>query len=212
MLRDGVPRIAAVLGMRAEERGLTRVNERDHLQPWSVEILREVAMDEGSRLRVGTSFRLDYPEHWPGVGNVDLTLTGGGAPPVLVELKCGAGSDALGPCAWDVAKSALTLRMGTACATYLLGATTTAMWQRPVRGAEFFHAGQWDTANIRSRYEDWWRSWQKRPDPLPRRLTLRGSTQPIAAARFSVAGTDWELRLARVTVEPSGWFEWQPFR
>lgn len=34
----------------------------------------------------------------------------------------------LGPCAWDVLKNALTLRMGDASAAYLLAATTKTMW------------------------------------------------------------------------------------
>jgi hypothetical protein len=210
LLVAAVPNIADLLSRRAGERGLTKVNERDHLQPWSAETLRTATASGDGAMTVGTAFRLAYPEHWPRLGNVDITLTADRAAPVFIELKSGANVDALGPCVWDVAKNALTLRMGTACATYLLAATTTLMWKRPVRGAEFFTTRSWDTASLRSDYADWWEHWERHDDPPPRLLTLRGQTRLLAAAPFEVAGDAWELRLSRVTVEPSGWFEWEP--
>ena len=67
----------------------------------------------------------------------------------------------LGPCAWDVLKNALTLRMGDASAAYLLAATTKTMWDKPVRGAELFAHGQWTAEQLRADYKDWWCHWER---------------------------------------------------
>lgn len=212
-LRKAVPAIASYVEACAADADprLEKINERDHLQKWSVKALKLVLRPSDGPLAVGASMRLDYPEHWPRLGNVDITLTAEGAAPAFVELKCGAGRDALGPCAWDVAKNALTLRMGDASAAYLLAATTTAMWDKPVRGAEFFDHGEWTTERLRSDYEDWWRFWERDSCNPPRRLPVRGYTHPLASAGLTVGGTDWDLRLSRVTVETHGWFDWEPF-
>lgn len=211
-LRKAVPAIASYVKACAAERRLEKINERDHLQKWSFKALKLVLRPSDGPIAAGASLRLSYPEHWPKLGNVDITLAAEGAAPAFLELKCGAKSDALGPCAWDVAKNALTLRMGDASAAYLLAATTTAMWDKPVRGAEFFDHGEWTTEPLRSDYEDWWRFWEKPPGCYrPRRLPVRGYTHPLASAGFTVGGTDWDLRLSRVTVEPHGWFDWEPF-
>jgi hypothetical protein len=211
MLRAAVPRVARLLEERAAEKELGWVNERDHLQKWTVEELRRSVERDWPGGNVQTSVKLDHQNHWPRVGDVDIALQGKTGPPVFVELKSGRKADAFGACAWDLAKNALSLRMGTAAATYLLAATTTALWQRPIRGGEFFASMGWTTTALRSDYEDWWRHWEKRGDPLPRELTLRGRTEPVAAATFVVAGLSWELRLSRVSVDAEGWYPWEPF-
>lgn len=207
-LRKAVPAIASYAEACAAKRELDRINERDHLQPWSFKALKLVVRPSEGPITVGTSLSLDYSDHWPRLGNVDITLRGEGTAPAFIELKCGAGSDALGPCAWDVAKNALTVRMGDASGAYLLAATTSAMWNKTVRGAEFFDSGEWTAEKLRTDYEDWWRYWEPY---RPRRVPAAGRTDPLASAVFRVGDTDWELRLSRMTVEPHGWFDWEPF-
>lgn len=206
-LGEAVPSIASYVEARAVK--LAKINERDHLQPWSFETLRLIVRPSDGPLAVATSQSLDYPDDWPRLGDVDITLTAEGAAPAFLELKCGAKSDALGPCAWDVAKNALALRKGDASATYLLAATTADMWDKPVRGAELFDHGEWTADGLRADYEDWWRQWEKQ-GYLPKRVPARGYTHPLASVPFTVGGMHWRLRLSRVTADAHGWFDWQP--
>jgi hypothetical protein len=209
-LREAVPAIASYVAARAADLRLTRINERDHLQPWSFKALKLVMRPSDGPLAVGASLSLDYPRRWPRLGNGDITLTAEGAAPAFLELKCGAKSDALGPCAWDVLKNALTLRMGDASAAYLLAATTKTMWDKPVRGAELFAHGQWTAEQLRADYKDWWCHWEKE-GYVPKHPPARGYSDPLASAPFKVGSIDWELRLSSVTVESHDWFDWEPF-
>lgn len=209
-LVESLPSIATGLEDLAHERGLVRVNERDHLQPVSRAQLEATAATVDPQLQVGASRKLEFPQHFPRVGDVDITIGRDQGPPLFVELKCGEGTNALGPCAWDVIKCALTIRMAATPAAYLLAATTASDWERPIRGAEFFLDGSWSVGDIRETYADWFRSWEKGGDPRPRLIPAEVKSTSLGEAAFDVAGTRWVVKLSRVAIEPRGWFEWHP--
>jgi hypothetical protein len=158
-------------------------------------------------LSVGAALRVTLPD-WPRLGPVDITLSEPDQPPSLVELKCGSGPDALGPCAWDLLKLASAVVAGAGSAGYMLAATTRAMWDRPARGADIFDSGAWEAGNVRELYADWWRSWEKRGDPRPLRVPARGQTAALGEAAFEAGGATWQLRLARVEADTDGWVGW----
>jgi hypothetical protein len=128
-----------------------------------------------------------------------------------VELKCGFGVNALGPCVWDAVKSAWGLARADAAGAYLVAGTTALDWAKSVRGAEFFSEGDWSTWELRGVFGDWWRHWEKDGYPAATRLPECFTTQRISTAAFSVAGSGWELRLTRVSVpEGVAWIERPP--
>jgi hypothetical protein len=96
---------ARELARRANAGRLARVNERDHLQPSCSSAALIVAKHRLPGSTVSTSFRFQS-SLWPRLGMVDIALSRGDEPPTALELKCGAGRDALGPCAWDALKLA----------------------------------------------------------------------------------------------------------
>lgn len=207
LLIRALPEIGARLERVAEKDGLARVNERDHLQRVTFAALTELAAASPGELEVRSAWPLSVAD-WPRLGSVDIAITRADGPPALVELKCGSGSDALGPCAWDLLKLATALSRGGGSAGYLLGATTRALWERPLRGAELLDSGRWDTKAIRSAYADWWRHWEKHNDPRPIRVPSRGETVHIGTTRFELGPSSWELRLAEVRCDPGKWSVW----
>ncbi|MDP8943090.1 MAG: hypothetical protein M3N16_03080 [Actinomycetota bacterium] len=209
LVSDAMSSTAAALAGLASERGLPHVNERDHLQPAFSKALRAVVRASGTRAVVSPRLAVDWDE-WPGVGNFDASLAFEGRVLVYVELKCGARADALGPCAWDAAKSALALARGAEGA-FLLAGAPEGSWKRPVRGAEFFDGGEWTMLDLRERYADWWRHWERHGDPVPRRLPHCLETRPVASASFAVAGAPWRLRLSRLALADPRWIDWTPF-
>ena len=209
-LVDALPKIAASLERMAKEEGLAYVTDQRHLQPLSCDHLTAVARSLDPRLEVGAAGRLDFPEHFPRVGAVDITLAFPDADPLYIELKCGSGTNALGNCAWDLVKMALTVQMGTTPGAYLLAATREVDWAGEIRGAEFFKSAPWRTQDVREKYADWFRDYEKRNDPQPARLPASGSTVALGEAGFEVAGSLWILRLSRVEVDRGPWFEWKP--
>jgi len=126
---------AAELARRAERDTLSGVNERDHLQPSCTSAARAIARTWTPLPQVSTSFGFSSPM-WPRVGRVDIALLLQDEKPIAVELKCGTGRDALGPCAWDALKLAFGLQAEEISAGYLLTATTTSDWAKQFRGAE----------------------------------------------------------------------------
>lgn len=130
---------AAELERRAAHEGLSRVNERDHLQPACASAARALAAAWTPPAEVSTGFRF-RSDLWPRLGGVDVTLLPVGKKPVAIEFKCGSGRDALGPCAWDALKLAFALQLGEISAGYLLAVTPTSDWAlrfRPIKDRSF---------------------------------------------------------------------------
>lgn len=212
LLARAVPAIAGALAADAVQKSRLRMNERDDLQRVARDTLKELAAGQPGPVQVQTGRPLDYPQHWPRLGRVDIALS---APhwTVFLELKCGSKKDALGPCAWDVLKCALALRQGTASHAYLLAATTSALWKVPLRGAEFFMAKcEWTAGKLRADYEDCWRQWEReRKGYAPLRVPVHCATEFVAAEPFQIGAVEWEVRLARVWADDGDWHDWQRF-
>lgn len=198
---------ARELECAAAAMGLAKINEQRHLQPAAASAARRLAESSEPAPMVSTQYKLSFPE-WPRLGGVDLTLQWEGQLPVLVELKCGAGNDALGPCVWDAAKLAFASQRGTAAAGYLLAGAPTSSWNKPIRGCEFFGSNVWEIKALRSQYADWWKHWEKCGDPQPTQLPLTFSAIEITTVPLLIAETQWELRLTRLATRSDGWLEW----
>ena len=202
---------AARLERRAESEDLSRINERDHLAPEFGRALQDVV--------AGTSFRSALPgerkirnlAEWPRIGDVDALIGQQEAAPVFVELKCGSTPDALCACAWDLAKLALALRTARASEAYLVAGAPSDLWEAGMRGAEFFSERREHAENLNERFGDWWEKWERLGDPLPLRVPAATDTVPAGRADFAVGDTPWSLRLSRVIVPTSDWYEWQLF-
>ena len=145
---------------------------------------------------------------WPRLGRVDLAL--GEDAGTFVEFKSGAGPNALGPCAWDLIKLSVALDEGTARCGFLMAATTSENWDRPIPGAELFASGDWTAEGIRSRFADWFRRWELegyRPPPaVPAAVATRSAMEPC---QIRVAETEWSLRAAEVRVTSTERFVWE---
>jgi hypothetical protein len=191
----------------AVAKGLRKVNERDHLQPRCAATARTLAKSWSPEPAVSTQLEVEF-RAWPRLGNVDVALTWPGRLPVLLELKCGDGSNAAGECVWDAAKLAFALQCDRTSDAYLLAGAPVSDWQRPIRGAEFFETGQHDIALLRVLYSDWWRYWEGRDDPQPTELPRSFRTESVHAARFALDGNDWELRLAAVLTDDAMRVPW----
>lgn len=174
-----------------------RINERDDLHPCCLAVARTRAPRWTSPATVSSQLAIEF-EAWPRLGNVDLALSWPGKRPVLLELKCGNGIDALGECVWDAAKLAFAMQCDKGSAMFLLAGAPVADWERPVRGAEFFADGPHDAALLRVLYGDWWREWEKRGDPQPAELPQSWWTEHVHTSSLAVNHIEWQLRLVRV--------------
>jgi hypothetical protein len=193
-----------------QARGLKRINERDHLQPWSRDVLRGTLPSYfGCELR--TSEKVHFPTIWPRLGDVDIVLDNGVAAPAFFELKCGSGSDALGPCAWDLLKLALCLDQGACSCGFLVVAAPIRLFDERRLGTELLRGQEWTSQGIRERYSSWFRHWEKCGDPPIKSVPPCGRIEARGFSNFEIAGMPWTLRTAQVTVEPGTYYEWQPF-
>lgn len=202
---------AAELERRCARDGLNYVNERDHLQPCCASAAREIAGSWTPPAEVSTGFRF-RSDLWPRLGGVDVALLFAGQKPVAVELKCGSGHNALGPCAWDALKLAFALQIGETSAAYLLAGTTATDWARRHRGAELFETAAVDTLALRARFIKWWRQWEGLEDPTPIKVPSRFITRTICIVPFDVGRLAWELRVAAVSVDSSDQIAWPSTR
>lgn len=117
------------------------------------------------------------------------------------------------PCAWDLPKLALALRIQRATSAYLLAATTRTLWHAGARGGEFFAGYRVEPAVVlNERFGDWFEFWERKGDPVPVRLPAAFATQLVASEPFTVSGGEaYELRLSRVTLAGAGDYLWPPF-
>ena len=129
---------------------------------------------------------------------------------MAIELKCGSGHDALGPCAWDALKLAFALQIGEVSAGYLVAGTPADDWTLGHRGTELFETGTVESLALRERFLDWWQRWERRGDPAPAEVPVRFTTQAVAQVPFAVDVGAWELRLAAVAIESGDRIAWPP--
>lgn len=204
---------AAVLESVAKERRLEWVNERDHQ---SKAVHRALA---GSSNITGVTLdgarRVKWPDHWPRVGDIDLIIRTGELR-AAIELKCGAGKDALAACVWDAVKLATALSLGDVHAAYLVAAAPAPRFVIGTRGpddiptcAEFFTApSTWGTADVRQTYRTWFDQWQRNQDPLPVLVPATFSTRLVSTHHFSVDDAPWQQRVSRVELTDESWYPW----
>ena len=214
------PRIAREIERLAEDRGLVRINERDHVGPLASEVIGRTHPTVADPLVSRPQARHGLEAQWPRLGRIDLALGGGPHLPAFIEMKCGSGRDALAACAWDALKLAYCLEAGVSSAGLLLAATTADDWRRPVRGAEFFTDAEFSTEDLYRGYADWWLFWERdgagshdsagyRPPPsVPGAFRTRQAARPEP---FMVGRTEWELRIATVESLHGARFAWRPF-
>jgi hypothetical protein len=202
---DAMPELIVA---RCAERGLRTISERDHLQPWTAELLARLAPRSHE---VKTAARLEYQEHLPRVGAVDIALVNAEAKPIFLELKCGAKADSLGPCVWDLLKLAVTIAAGDCSAGYLIAASHERWFAEKKLGTELLGATTWTAPELAETYASWWRHWEKAGDPPILRVPYSGSTEPLGVANFELDGVECSLRVARVHVDPGRWYDWIPF-
>lgn len=200
---------AAELSARATRDRLSRVNERDHLQPSCLYAARAVAALWAPRSELSTTVPLASPA-WPRVGRFDIAFLIPEQKPVAVELKCGTGRDAIAACAWDVLKLAFALQTGVISAGYLMAATTSAEWGRGTRGAELFDTGSIDAQELRERFVDWWKVWERDGYPAATSVPRASATRAVCQIPFRIGDDSWELRVAAVGVETTDRVPWEP--
>lgn len=219
MLSRAGPMIAGELEAIASERVLETIRERD-LQAVSASVLARTHPIVADPLPVTGQAPHGLSEYWPRLGNVDVALAAPPFLPVFVELKCGRGTDALGPCAWDLLKLAFALLVEATSAGFLMAAAPSSRWDEGIRGAELLDAGEWTAEELRESFAGWWRLWERdgrtEANPVgycpPPSVPSSFSTSPLGdPAPFMVGSTPWRLRLAEVAVWEREWFAWEPF-
>lgn len=221
MLRSAAPGIGRALEAAADDELLETIKETPHLQCGVVSELQRTNPLVAAPLAVSAQAPHGLEQHWPRLGRVDVALGASPFLPAFVELKCGEGANALGPCAWDALKLAFALRLETTSAGFLVAATSAEMWRRPVRGGELLGDGEWTAEGLRHAYADWWAFWEKdgatstnpvgyRPPPLvPSAFATMEISEPHP---FVIGSTPWELRMSQVVPQGQEWFAWEPFR
>ncbi len=206
ILVEALLETARRLQQAAEAQRLQHVNERDHLDPQFRIALAAVARSSAS------TYRLTKPKvataEWPKLGTVDVGIEVDDRGLTLIELKCGKGEDALGPCAWDAAELAYLLQARTGNDAFLVAATTLGNWEASIRGAEFFRSARHDMAALRGSYADWWEKWERDGYPAASRMPARFETELVAETPFTVAAETWLLRMSRVRAIGAARIDW----
>lgn len=201
---------AVELERSCSELAIGHATESKHLDPTCKRVAKRLAPTWSPIASVGP-YGFGDKLGWIGLGNVDVVFRRPDLLPTFLELKCGAKSDSLGPCVWDAVKVAAGVLAGNAEAGYLLAGAPLAQWQKPILGAQLFDSRAWRTSGseIRGAYSGWWWMWQKGPH-IPGRVAATFHTKKLDSFRFQIAGTPWELRLAKVEPARPDWEDWQP--
>jgi hypothetical protein len=204
------PRLTAL----ADQHGLTTIKETAHLQPTYRKALEELAARATPQPMVSPRLSHGLKREWPKLGNFDISLTWDGVE-VFAELKCGETELTLSACAWDAAKEVFCLHHGVGSGMLLVAAAPVTLWERPGIGLELLDDGEWNMADVRTRYAAGFRIWQRegyKPDYVFRRLrTVKVSrTSP-----FRIGRKDWLIGISRVHAvdgERMDWVEFLPSR
>lgn len=73
---------------------------------------------------------------------------------------------------------------------------------------ELFTTGAVDTLDLRERYCDWWRHWERLGDPTPVKVPRGFATRAICRAPFVIDGLVWEVRVAAVSAVGAEQIAW----
>lgn len=213
-LTDVIAATGPALETWAASRGRTYLTEAKDLAPVFAEQLAAAATGTPWRPAEPGERAVDWPEHFPRVGNVDALVVARAAPRdrAFIELKCDYSRGGLWACAWDAVKSGVAVRLGDATAAYLLAGSTVARWNEQPLGAELFAGGQWAAMTLRERFAEAFTGYERLADPIPLRVPAQIAT--VAAGRpveLDVNGARWRLRLCRVEAPGDGWVHWPPY-
>ena len=208
---------ATELESHCAEKALSYAGEQKDLDPVCKQVAKRLAPTWSPAASVGP-FAFGDKLGWVGLGLVDLVFRWPDRLPTFLELKCGSDENCLAFCVWDAVKLATGVLAGNAEAGYLLAGAPLAQWQRPILGTQLFDSRAWRTSSpeIRGDYSRWWWKWQterKKGLPnfhIPGRVAATFDTKKLGSFPFQIAGTPWELRLARVEPAPGDWEHWQP--
>jgi hypothetical protein len=187
MVRVMVSSAIPALQRAAEEKGWRRTVERD--------FQRAVETAGGVRSRAVNL------ERWPAVGSVDVLLSGG----VGLELKWCKSGNALGNCAWDVAKLGCAIAEGQLAAGLIAAGAPAEHWRTAAPGVGLFDSRSYPDDAIVREYESWWRFWCKDVNTRPVRLPHTVSVIDEASVSAELDGVPFVLRLAQVTVNDASW-------
>jgi hypothetical protein len=199
------PRLSAL----AEAEQLPTLKEK-HLQKKFREALEERAFKARPRPTVSPSLSHGLKHEWPRLGLFDISLRWGGLD-VFGELKCGESDVTLSACGWDAAKEAFCLQHGVGAGMLLVAAAPQTMWHARGLGIELFCDGEWDMADVRTRYAAGFRTWERdgyKPDYVFRRLRTVELCRPEP---FLIAGKPWRIGVARVEPVDDERMDWVAF-
>ena len=195
-----VERIAQETARELEEfcstGSLQYANERDHLAK-CCKLATERVTASLTPPPALSPFAFGDKHGWLGLGLVDVVLRWTVAP-TFIELKSGNGKNTLRPCVWDAVKLAIAVLKGNAANGYLLAASPAANWK--LAGAELFDSrDEWKTLgpDIRDAFLPDWRKWELEGH-IPGKVAVAFKTVALGTQHLTIAGTPWELRLARV--------------
>jgi hypothetical protein len=211
-LRELAQEVAYELPGIYAAKGRPNLSEMHHLQPATNTVAAKLAptWDPAPSLD-GHEFGPKLG--WVGLGNVDTVFAWPAGTRTFLELKCDRD---LSACVWDAVKLSAAVLNGNANAGYMLAGAPTSAWEKPAPGAELFESCRWVTIGpgIRDRYRRWWWNWQEeivgdRPNRhIPGSVAASFETVPVGRFPFEVAGTPWQLRLARIETVGADWINW----
>lgn len=137
---------------------------------------------------------------WPKVGPVDVAIEVQERPPVLVELKWGAGT--LFNCAWDAVKLALASAEHEASLAFMVAGAPASDWSSGSLGSELFADSSWDTAGFMERHASGFAKWRRDVNTRPCRLPSAFRSRARASQTLTIQGQPWEIKMVEIRVDP----------
>jgi hypothetical protein len=199
---------AAELERHCAEAGLVTANEQKQLQPCCTRATQRLTAGWEPSADL-SSKKFGDAVDWVGLGLVDVVLRWPDNRPTFIELKCGATKDTVGPCSWDALKLATGLLACNAGTGYLLAGMPATLWEAEPLGSELFDSRVWTAREMRDAFVSWWRHWEKESTPhIPGRVAASFATVAVEAFSLEIGAVPWELRLARVELNGTEWFQW----
>ena len=168
-----------------------------------IQALSSVLREEATDLTVGEAEYAARMDDFPGVGHVDVAVSGRSpVPDALIELKWGGRT--LWNCVWDAAKLALAVRVQAGRSGFLIAGAPARAWEKPERGADLFGDSTSEIEDFLEAHADLFAFWRKEILTRPLRLPTPITTTAVACVPLEVEGALWELRCSRVDA-PGEW-------
>jgi len=139
-------------------------------------------------------------EGWPNLGPVDVAIEAPERPPLLVELKWGAGT--LFNCAWDAVKLALASAEHAASLAFMVAGAPASDWSSGTLGSELFADSSWDTAEFMKRHASGFAKWRRDVKTRPSRLPSAFRSHSCGSQPLTIQDQPWEIRMVEIGVDP----------